>query len=75
MLQRIGQAAFMQWDSGMPGAVAKSIGVNDELGRVQFLFSDKTGTLTANEVLSSAFFLSPPLLDCCGFQAKLFFCP
>ena len=34
----------------MPGAVAKSINVNDELGRVQFLFSDKTGTLTVNEV-------------------------
>src|SRR4051794_13348184 len=49
-LCKAGQAAFIQWDNRMPGAVAKSIGVNDELGRVQFLFSDKTGTLTVNEM-------------------------
>ena len=33
------------------GAVVQQSGLNDELGRVQFIFSDKTGTLTANQMV------------------------
>eukprot|EP00762_Andalucia_godoyi_P003145 ANDGO_01127.mRNA.1 Phospholipid-transporting ATPase 3 len=49
---RVCQARFMEWDPKMQARgknmVAKTSSLNDELGRIQWVFSDKTGTLTEN---------------------------
>jgi len=38
-------------DINIPGAVARNSEIPEELGRVQFILSDKTGTLTQNEMI------------------------
>lgn len=56
-LIRVGQAKFMEWDENMrghadgidsTGCKAKTSNLNEDLGRIQHIFSDKTGTLTEN---------------------------
>ncbi|KAK6173412.1 hypothetical protein SNE40_016867 [Patella caerulea] len=48
------QAIFINWDSDMyydvtdTQAMARTSNLNEELGQVKFIFSDKTGTLTQN---------------------------
>jgi len=41
---------FIQRDRGMPGAVVRTSTIPEELGRIEYLLSDKTGTLTQNEM-------------------------
>ena len=38
-------------DIGINGAVARNSNIPEELGRIQFLISDKTGTLTQNDMV------------------------
>jgi phospholipid-translocating ATPase len=38
-------------DNAIPGAVARNSNIPEELGRIQFLLSDKTGTLTQNDMI------------------------
>lgn len=56
-LVRVGQAKFMEWDELMgaddssgedTACKAKTSNLNEDLGRIQHIFSDKTGTLTEN---------------------------
>lgn len=55
-LVRVGQAKFMEWDELMgadgvhedSSCKAKTSNLNEDLGRIQHIFSDKTGTLTEN---------------------------
>jgi phospholipid-translocating ATPase len=38
-------------DEAIPGTVARTTTIPEELGRIQFLLSDKTGTLTKNDMI------------------------
>ena len=40
----------MGTDPQMPGAIARNSGIPEELGRIQFILSDKTGTITQNQM-------------------------
>jgi len=37
-------------DSGIKGCVPRNASVPEELSRVEYIFTDKTGTLTKNEM-------------------------
>ncbi|EKD16376.1 phospholipid-translocating P-type ATPase [Drepanopeziza brunnea f. sp. 'multigermtubi' MB_m1] len=41
---------FIQRDAGIEGAVVRTSTIPEELGRIEYLLSDKTGTLTQNEM-------------------------
>ncbi|KAI9824776.1 MAG: putative aminophospholipid-translocase [Thelocarpon impressellum] len=43
-------AWFIERDQGIKGAVVRTSTIPEELGRVEYLLSDKTGTLTQNEM-------------------------
>lgn len=51
------QALFMEWDAQMVtaqngiSAIVQQSGLNEELGQVSYVFSDKTGTLTCNHMV------------------------
>ena len=39
-------------DPDIPGVIARNSNIPEELGRIQFLISDKTGTLTQNDMIT-----------------------
>jgi phospholipid-translocating ATPase len=41
---------FIQRDPGMPGALVRTSTIPEDLGRIEYLLSDKTGTLTQNDM-------------------------
>lgn len=45
-------AWMIQRDKNIPDTVVRSTTIPEEMGRIQYLLSDKTGTLTQNEMVS-----------------------
>lgn len=42
---------FIQHDEDIPGTLVRSSTMSEELGRISYMLSDKTGTLTQNEMI------------------------
>jgi len=61
---KFAQAFFIMWDSDMynqeagKGCVFKNPSINEELGQVSYIFSDKTGTLTRNIMVFKSFLVN-----------------
>ncbi|OWR43030.1 putative phospholipid-transporting ATPase IIB like protein [Danaus plexippus plexippus] len=59
--------AFYSWaiqrDKQMPGTVMRSTTIPEELGRIQYLLADKTGTLTKNEMFFQKLHLGNAMFD------------
>eukprot|EP01083_Nonionella_stella_P024971 68771_1 len=52
----------IQRDDAIPDTIMRTTTIPEELGRIDYLFSDKTGTLTKNEMVFKKLQLQPPLL-------------
>ena len=50
-MAKVAYSFLISRDSQLPGTVVRSSTIPEQLGRVSYLLSDKTGTLTKNEML------------------------
>jgi phospholipid-translocating ATPase len=57
-------ARFIERDQGIKGAVVRTSTIPEDLGRVEYLLSDKTGTLTQNGKLNPIWRICTPLTLC-----------
>lgn len=59
--------AFYSWtiqkDNKIEGTVMRSTTIPEELGRIQYVLADKTGTLTKNEMVFQKLHLGNALFD------------
>lgn len=59
-------------DDNIEGAIMRNSSIPEELGRVQFLFTDKTGTLTRNEMEFRKLQIDNLVLTGCGDSSHFF---
>lgn len=68
--------AFYSWaiqkDKNIEGTVMRSTTIPEELGRIQYLLADKTGTLTKNEMMFQKLHLGNALFDRTNFHEVTF---
>lgn len=50
-MAKIFYSYLIESDEAIPGAIVRNRTIPEELGRLQFLLSDKTGTLTQNDMI------------------------
>lgn len=50
-IAKVFQAQFIELDVAIPGTKTPSQALNDDLGQIGYILSDKTGTLTSNELV------------------------
>ncbi len=76
-LVRLAQGAFLTWDDRMKSTItlddgetkkvvamtANNTNLNEELGKVDFIFSDKTGTFTRKEMKLAKWFVDSKIYD------------
>ena len=61
---RLVQAVYMAWDTlRMPGMVPRNSNANENLGMIQHIFSDKTGTFTKNQMILKSFAIGETIFD------------
>jgi phospholipid-translocating ATPase len=72
-LAKIWYCRLIQSDRRIPNTIARNSSIPEELGRVEFLLTDKTGTLTRNEMTLMTVRLSDDTLDDENAETKLAF--
>ena len=61
----------IQNDKDIPGTVTRSTTIPEELGRIAYLLSDKTGTLTKNIMVFKKFHLGEnTMAQCVDLRSK-----
>lgn len=55
-MAKLSYAYFVSKDKHLEGTVVRNSTVSEELGRISYILSDKTGTLTKNEMVSTAIY-------------------